>query len=345
MRISLQQVQASRLPQAIGLCSSDLPGIAAYVNQAIQQLLYAGGDVGWWGCWAKVVFNASRENPYITLPRQFARAIQLAVCRAPIAVNGEFLEMMEDGIGLQPGTPCTPWCGSLAGYDRATVPTMVDLPPGNWILRAYPSDPADIGKRLLINCKDQNGMTVYSQDGNVQATGFFMDLDVPYVDSAFLVQGPISSVQKDLTSGDVVLKAVNPTTGVEITLSRYAPDEIAPSYRRYQITRLPPNCCSTLTPGIVQITALLKYEYAPVVRPTDLLIIGNLPAILEECKSLRYADMDVLNGAQLEAKCHAKAIRLLNAELRHETGELSPSVNQAPFGRATLNLAGIGPMV
>ena len=86
------------------------------------------------------------------------------------------------------------------------------------------------------------------------------------------------------------------------------------------------------TNGLIPVTALAKLEYMPVQYDTDFCIIGNIPALIEECKAIRYSDMDVNNAAQLELKAHAKAIKYLNDELRHYLGELQPAVVVRPYG-------------
>jgi hypothetical protein len=39
---------------------------------------------------------------------------------------------------------------------------------------------------------------------------------------------------------------------------------------------------------------------------------------------------------------HAQAVRILNEEIIHYTGKLDPAVVFAPFGKATLQRAGLG---
>jgi hypothetical protein len=90
---------------------------------------------------------------------------------------------------------------------------------------------------------------------------------------------------------------------------------------------------------------MAKLAFVPANRDTDFLIIGNIPALIEECKSIRYADMDSPNAAAMEAKSHAKAINLLNKELAHYTGKLQPAVNFAPWGTASLERHRIGRMI
>lgn len=341
MRTTFAQVRQSRLPEVIGKCASDLPSIAAMVNQAQQQLINAGGETGWWGGWMKVVFTVLRSNPYITLPRQFARAINMDVGRFPIRVQNEFYEMLEAGIGLQGFNQCPDWCGALEGYERGVWPTMVDLTASNQYLRVYITDERDISARILIGpALDQNGNGIYTQDGQNSVNGFYLSMDQPFVTSDFIVTS-IGGIQKDATFGDVLLYQVDATTGTQVLLSRYAPDEITPAYRRYFINRLP---CgrNEMSATTVSVTAMAKLEFIPVNRDTDFLIIGNIPALIEECKAIRYSEMDVTNAAALEGKAHSKAIKYLNQELTHYLGKLQPAVNFAPFGTAKLEHQMIG---
>ncbi len=335
------------LPQAIGACATDIPTIAAYVNRAQQMLINAGGETGWFGGWQKTVFKADRCNPYITLPRQFARIINMDVCRFPIRIQNEFFEMLEAGIGLQDFCKCADWCGALEGYERGVWPSMVDLAPANQYLQVWPTDPRDVGKRVLVGpALDQNGNGIYSTDGQATVNGFYLTLSQPFTTSTMIVSH-FGAIQKDLTFGDVLLYQVDANTGASVLLSRYGPDEINPAYRRYFIARLPCGCGDVIVPGNpcaptpgtspqIPITAMAKLEYVPALRDTDQLVIGNIPALIEECKAIRYGDMDTAEAAGLSAKSHAKAIRLLNQELTHYLGKYQPAINVAPFGTARL---------
>jgi hypothetical protein len=347
----------SRLPEVIQKASGDVPGVAAFVNQAQQQLLFAMGESGPWGGWQKVAFHASRCHPYITLPRIFARAIGLDVCRFPIRIQNEFYEFLEAGVGLQGDGEMRQfyqgqqwrrgdWCGALEGFDRGTHPTWRELDPQNQQIQVVATNPEDYGKRVLIGpCKDQNGNYIYTQDGNHQVKGFYLTLGSAIASSGFEVSC-IEGVQKDLTAGDVLLYQLDVTTGNQALLSRYAPDEITPSYRRYYINRMPCGCfchvpgnpCLNNFPPDhrVPVTALCKMEHVPVVNRTDFLVVGNIPALIEECMSIRYASMDSEAGAKLAQVHHLAAISLLNKELDHYLGRLQPAVNYAPWGTARL---------
>lgn len=347
MRTSVYQLQQSAFPQVIGACQADLPTICAFANEAQQRLIPAMGETGPWGGWRKIVLQASRCAPYVTLPREVARIIEMSYCRMPVGIRNEFYELMEASIGLQDFCRRTDWCGAVRGYERGTFPSMRDVDPANQFLRLYATDPRDYGKRLLVGpAQDQNGNGIYTQDSLNQVNGFYLTLKQPF-DTSQMIVSHFTGILKDPTFGDVLLYQVDATTGAQVLLSRYAPDEISPSYRRYFLSHLPCSCnthttqqspCITgaTTPGVVQVTAIAKLEPVPVNLQTDFLVIGNIPALIEEAKSIRFGRMDTANAITQEAKCHARAIKLLNDELVHYTGR-SIAVNIAPFGTAKLN--------
>lgn len=341
------QLRFSAFPERIGKCTDDLPGICAVVNECQQRLIFAGGETGWWGGWSKVVFNVSQASPYITLPRQFARLINLDVCRRPIRIQNEFYEMLEGGPGLQvPTTVCTcDWCGRLEGYERGSWPTMVDLTPINQYLRVYITDSRDVGKTIVFSgALDQNGVGIYDQLGVNSVQGAVLTFTQPFATTPTIIS-KFNGIQKDPTYGDVLLKEVDAISGAEVLLSRYGPDEMTPAYRRYYINRLPSSCCPATTPGTVQVTGLAKLEYVPVSRDTDFLIIGNIPALIEEAQAVKYSSMDSPTAASQEAKHHLTALRLLRDEQRHYQGEMQPAVTYAPFGSSRMIRKKIGILV
>lgn len=351
MRTRLSDISSTRIPDVLGVCSDDFPRLASYLNQAIEELIYDSGEDGFWGGYHKVVFNVTRTDPYITLPPQYARIISMDICRRPVPVQNEHYEFLEFGIGLQ--VPCTnesPFlgmqCGTLQGFDRNVVSTAYDLTPTNQYLRIYITDARDIGAKILISgALDGNGVGIYTTDVNDQVDGFFMLADQPFTTSPSIVTSFLA-FGKPVTYGDVLLYQVDATTGDEVLLSRYTPQETNPTYRRYFIKSLPCGCCQSPTnPGYVQVTTLLKVEYAPVVNPSDYLIIGNRAALKAKCESIRYSEVDNLASQAMAVKKNADAIALLNKELSHEIGKSRPAINVAPFGSARLENQCIGTLL
>lgn len=345
--ITLAQVRQSSFPETLGFCIEDIPRIAAAVNGAQERLILAGGETGWWGGWQPARFPITQANPYITLPRQFNRIINMAVCDQGLPINNVFFELLPHNIGIPTGCCRLPdWCGKdIEGYERGNYPTSVDVTASNQYLRVYVTDSRDIGKRMLISGLDQNGLPFYSSDGTLNPLGFYLTFADPFVQSSFIVT-QIQTVQKDYTFGDIVLQQVDATTGEAVNLARYGPNEINPSYRRYYINRLPSLCCGPNNlPANVSISAVCKLQYFPVIQDTDWLIIQCIPALEEEAQANRYSRMDSPNALNLAAGHHRAAIRHLQNQLRHEEGEQSPAVNVDIFPGAPLEAQGIGTLV
>ena len=357
-RVTLRDCRLSMLPQTVGLCAGDTPQIAAFVNRAQTILIGAAPETGWWGGWQKIKLQATRCHPYFTLPRQFARAINLEVCRFPIRVQNEFFEMMDGSIGTQDWhhratfNRLGDWCGALEGYDRGTFPTMRDIDKTNQQIQVMVTDPRDVGSRILISGLDQNGNPIYSQDGENSVLGFYMTLAQPFVNNNFIVTH-IDSVQLDSFFGDVLLYQVDATTGAQVLLSRYQPGETSPSYRRYYVNQLPCGCfChSRQSPCIaplplptpIPITAMAKLDFIPVNRDTDFLVVPGSPVGMEgliaQCKAVRYSDMDAPGSMAMKGAASSDAIRALNREIQHFMGTYQPAVVVNLFGTAKLNRA------
>lgn len=343
--LRLKDVRTSRIPQSIGRCDADQSELIQIVNEAQERLIFAGGEVGWWGSWAKMIFNVdSLTDPFVTLPRTVARLINLDVCNFPVRIQNEFYEFLEAGIGLQPQVGCpNNNCNRLETYDRGTFPTMVDLVAGNKRLRAYTTDAADVNRRVLFQGQDGNGSTIYSLDGFDQVSGIYVSLTQPFVDTP-LDFSLITGIQKDVTIGTVPIYEVDTVTGEQRLLVTMQPSEEVANYRRYFLNGLPMNCCNPTLPGVsqVQVTAMAKLEFIPVLADTDYLMIQSLAALKEECQAVRFSEMDDTTSLGQADERHKKAIRLLNGQLRHKLGKEHPAINFAPWGTAKLNNQRIG---
>lgn len=356
-RLRFFDLRLSRLPRVIGACSDDIPRLAEAVNTAQQRLLYAkeAGDEGWWGTWAEVAFNVDRTNPFVTLPREMARLELMNVCNRPVAINNQFFEYLEFGNGRMPKRfiNCP---GLLQTYSRNNVVTFTDLSSPPQLIIAYLTDPADAGKRVLIQGKNNVDSVVYSQDGTSRVTGVYITLQSPWATTPYPFNS-ISGIQKDVTNGEVQIFQMSPTTGAQVLLLTMQPTETTASYRRYFLNPLPLNCCAgqvspcptTILPAAqattVQVTAIAKLELIPVRADPDYTLIQNMEAIIEEAASARYSEIDTPSAKSMAAERHVQAIRLLNGELAHYVGIDTPAVNFAPFGSAKLERRRIGTMI
>jgi len=349
-RLRLYDCRISRLPGIIGACTADTATIASYVNAAQRRLIYCkeSGDEGWYGTWAEITFSISRDRPYLTTSREIARLETVVVCDDPVTVNNQFYEYLQFGNGRLPKQfqQNNPNCLTEV-LSRNNVPTFVDLSNGPQYLRAYPTNEADTKARIFYQGTDQNQRTIYNMDGADRVQGVFYPLAYPFNTTTEQFTG-ISGIQKDQTVGAVEVFQVDPVTGAEVLLVTLQPSELTASYRRYYFNNLPLSCCpqgNLTTAENLQMRAICKLEPVPVLTDTDYLLIQNLEAIIEECSSVRYSEMDTTTAKQMSINAHRSAVGYLNGELAHYYGITNPAISVKPYGSADLRRQAIGTMI
>lgn len=346
-RLRLYDVMTSRMPSLVGLCQDNVPAIANYVNSAQRRLLYAkeAREDGWFGTWAEIAFNVSRSTPYITLPRDIARIAAVNICNQPVPVQNQWFEYLRFSNGRLPKDQyCNDRSVIRQVLSRNNAITFTDMTNSPQYIVAYITDTSDVGKRTLIQGNDQDGNPIYSLDVTTQVTGTFLTFASPSTSST-MVLSAITGIQKDVTVGEVRYYQHDPNTGDEILLLTMQPTETTASYRRYYLHNLPDNCCHTGVEDTIQVTAIAKLDLIPVRAQTDYLLIQNLEAIIEECQSVRYSEMDEPTALQMSENRHKQAIGLLNGEQAHYYGLNQAAVNFAPFGSAKLRARRIGTLI
>lgn len=348
-RLRLYDLRVSRLPALLGLCVADVPGLAAYVNSAQRRLLMAkeAGEEGWWGTWAEIAFEVSRDTPSITLPREVARIESIVVCDRVYPMHNQFYEYLEFGNGRWPRHF---FCdrGMLAGYARNNAVCFTDLTPPKYVA-VYPQNTQDIGKSAFLSGYDSSGHQVFTQNPQLQTVaGEFVTMNQPFSQSATLFGAPLTGIQKDVTAGPVSFYSLDPNTAEQTLLLTMQPTETTASYRRYYFNQLPCTCCpqgAATEPGPVQVKAIAKLDLIPVAADTDYCLIQNLEALIEECQSVRYSEMDTPTAKTMAAERHVQAIRMLNGELNHFIGQKSPAIQMQVFGSARLEKQRIGTLI
>lgn len=349
-RLRLYDCINSRLPSLLGRCAGDVAAIAQYVNAAQRRLLMCreAGDEGWWGTWAEIAFTVSRCEPVVMAPREVARLEMIDVCGRPVPIQNQFYEYLAFGNGRMGGARRRKLgCSPTQAYTRNDAILWSPLVTPPKIIRVYPGSLADVqsGARAFVGGLDSNGTVVYTQDGTNIVQGAFVTLASPFVD--FPMQfNEITGVQKDPTTAPVQFFQVDPATGAQSSILTMQPGELVAGYRRYYLDNLPYSCCPQPRgnpcvppfpgPQPLQVTALAKLQLIPVAVDTDYLLFQNLEAVIEECCSVRYSEMDESSAKELAQEKHIQAIRYLQGELTHYLGKDLPAVNFAPFGDARL---------
>jgi hypothetical protein len=350
-RLRLYDVRVSGFPEALGLCSSDIKSIAKAVNAAQRQLLYAKecGDEGWWGTFAEVRFQASRETPYVTMSREIARIEALDVCSRPVPLRNQFWEYLQYGNGRMPKmNPWRGWSRFTQGLTRNNAVTMVDPypSPNPFNIKIFVTNAADVDTplRVLLQGNDSTGSPIYTMDGPNNTTGQYVPLALPYA-VAPQEMTTLTGIQKDVTAGAVQIFQSDPA-GVlpDVLLLTMEPSETTASYRRYYLDHLPCWCCPQ-APGPpcpprpcqpVSVEAIVKLDLVPVTVDSDYCLIGNLEALMLQAQSDRMKKMDTTTATAKSAAYHKEAIRLLIGECRHYLGAETAAVRFSPFGNANL---------
>jgi hypothetical protein len=347
-RLRFQDCRASRLPRVVGLCAEDKPRLAEYVNGAQQRLLYCkeAGNDGWYGTFAEIAFSVSQSNPYITTPRSVARIMYSTWCDYEVPVQNQFYEYLTFGNGRMPKQYVEAWPGIQQVYSRNMAVTFTDLSNAPQLIRCRITEASDITRRTVISGLDNNDVAIYTQDGLDRVNGVFLAFDQPYATTTYQFNR-ITGIQKDVTDGEVQYYQVDPVTGDEVLLLTMEPSETTAAYRRYYFDNVPKNCCPSGTTGTGQISvkAICKLDLTPVYYDTDYCLIQNLEAIIEECASIRYSEMDTPTAKQISQDRHLQAVRMLNGEINHYMGSEQPAIGFKPFGSASLRKQHIGTLI
>lgn len=332
----------SDFPQVLGLRPEDRTDCASAANSVLQRLMMdpMQPDEGWLGTWVTMFFNLvniqSNKTALIRTPQEIARLIVLDLCNTPRFIRNGFYEYLQFGTGHRPKGCSAMLCDTTQVFDRPNVPTLVPFPStAPQSIRIYPTDAADVGKRVVFQGPDQNGIPVLGTDTatGTSNVGETISLQLPFVTSANKFQD-CDGIIKDVTKGPVKFYTVD-ASGNQTLLSSMDPNETTASYRQYLFAGLPDNCCN-IPGGALQVFAQAKLDFQPVVADTDYLIIPNIPALIEEGQAYRYSKMDSASAARLEAKHHAKALSLLAGHIDHVEGKVRTAIGVPIFGSQPL---------
>jgi hypothetical protein len=360
-RLRLFDLVNSRLPQIIGRCPDDVPAIAEYANSAQERLIFCeeANEQGWTGSFAEMIFSVSKKHPTITTPRGVGRLIAMDACNRPIPLNNQFYEYLEFGDGRMPRherwqRPVEWWRRTMA-YTRNNTALMEEIsqPPQQVQIFWSPQDCVPNPQTGAIPRAFIGGLSggriVTSQDNNQTVQGEFITAAQPYSMSVNAFDF-ITGVQKDATQNQVQFFQSDPTWGMSDPILTMEPLELVSGYRRYYLNDLPNGCCPVVRPIYVdpppatcgcpwqrdehvQVSALAKLDFIPVVALTDYLLIQSKEAIIAECQSIRMGKMDDDASLQMAAQYHAEAIRILRGQSVSDDGKNNVAVNYAPFGR------------
>lgn len=339
-------LKASRTRDVLGVCPDD-PRFAQWANEAQSLMLNQGR---FWGSVIRAQFCVT--DGCIVLAREIGTVEQLALCGTPVKITNNWYNFQSlvarvescDGCstGNCSGGRCNR-CGSLHAEDHnPRVSFSTTLGVDNKI-RTYLTVLSDVGKKIIFQGRDLNGIWVRTLIDGVMSDGEQVTLANPFVDTVTVwgAGNPVGVI-KEPTAGRVEVYSILPATAAERLLAKYQPSETRPMYRSLFIPGLSGvTCCGcTDTDSDTSrrtVTAIVSLQHIPIEVDNDWLIFQNLPAYkaaMIAVKAWEGEDSAKGNyhfyGTQAAPKNgrnsqrvvnRGGAIPLLQAELRKMTGD------------------------
>lgn len=349
MTVSDLKQSSARVAAALNICPDD-ERFLSYLNDAEERMSNAGR---YYGSIQEVQFCLTNEACFV-LPREIATLERIAVDGQPVPIQNGWYSFTRQ-------IACVPLCSSCGRANCECWPQM-RIREGNQasfsrtngankLLRSYPTDTEDVGKKLVFQGYDYNNIWVKTEDSTGQLIdGEEVTLAFPFVDTDTVWgNGSPVAVKKEVTRRRVLVYEYDTTTGVELPIADYEPGETRPSY---QVAYLPGgaggsawgagNCCGvgpTCTSGTVRrtLTALANLQHTPLISDGDWLMFQNLSAYKAAMIAVKaYEDGDVVKGNYYFYGTQAAskngrgvdriinrdgAIPLLQAELRKMTAD------------------------
>jgi hypothetical protein len=345
MRLNVASIKNSRIPAALGLCTTD-PRLLQWLNEAQEMMLNQGR---WWGSIQRAQFCV--EDGCLVFPREVENIEKIAVNGQPISIVTNWYSFTNTLATVQQcasgscSTGCGTGvvrpqyaCGHMYAEDHGSAVSFNTTKGVDKVLRFYPSNVADVGKKIIVQGYDSNNIWVRTVIAGSVQDGEEVTLSSPYVDTVTeWYPGSPTGIIKEATSYLVRMYSYDTSTTLEVALGVYEPDTTLPSYRKLFLPGLSnfEGCgtdCSTRT-----VTALVKLAHVTLVNDNDWLLFENLNAYKaammamkaqEEGDYPRYlfnffgtqATPSNARGS-MRVVNRGGAIPLLAAELRSKTGD------------------------
>lgn len=298
--------------EAANLCSTD-SRVAKYVNKAVRRLIPKGKWVG-----TMQRYKICTKNACITWPRAIETIEAYAICGVPGKVRNGWFEFLENGPGIFRGSDCGCGGGCVGNQlvDRGEHPAFDDIEGVNKKIRVY-ADVAQASGSIILRGYDENGQWIRTLDGGTWIDGEKVTISTtPQLSVKFFSK--LVQVIKPTTNGPVRLYEYNNDTAVNTkALAYYEADETLPSYRRSYVPGVAGHSSGSDCEE-VSLEVAAKLRFVPVVNDNDFILIGNLPAIVEEVRAVRKLENNLFGEAEAYEQ---KAVQYLQEELASYIGD------------------------
>lgn len=316
--LTFGDVKASSIVNIAGKCA-DSPEFAQLINDAVRRLLRRGDSVG-----TVTPIHLCVKRGCLVMPRYVGSIRKINICNQPLPMGNLWYNFIQPRDWLM-----SPFG---VGWNFAQAPQNVltaqgftscyaDIPGDGWLVRGYPTTPADIGRTVQLFGVDNNNQVLRTDNGDgTWSEGWTLSLDYPFgspnannTPDAYVRR--IDRTVKQVTQGQVRLYAYQPSTGAMIDLAVYDPGEVTPTYARYNLNLAHWSPCSP-TAGcsarVGSVVMLVKLRFIPVKFDSDLVLIDNEDAIKEMVQSIKLSEAGDKKSA---IDYETAAIRELNRDL------------------------------
>lgn len=302
------------------------------INEAVQRIMVRGNWVG-----TVVRYRIAVNDEKLTWPRQIENILKVNVSGSPIPLANRWYEFA----GAGPGATTADNKPGLILEDMGTACSFDDIEGTGKTIYVTSEEVEDTDSEILIQGYDQNNNWIRTLVGGSYVNGEYVAIGPG---GAYTTNQVINlvGVIKPRTNGRVYLYEHDLISGVNKPLAMYEHDEEIPEYRRSRIPCLDEVDSSGTFVGIpdgyAMVEVLAKLKYIEASEDTDILLIGNLPAIKDMVMSIVKAEN---NLAQEADYYESRAIRELEKELvNYEVTNGAPAFDiQSPdtFGAGTIS--------
>lgn len=294
MRLTVADMQNSRAAAALNVCPTS-ERFYQWLNEA-EDLMLAQGR--WWGSIQEAQFCST--DLCLVWPREVAAIEQVAICGQPVAIeNGWYgftrlLANLKQCNGCSGSFNSNSTCGDRFGQcscghvqmrlKEGTAASFATTRGSNKVIRSYPTNSLDVGKKIRYQGYDKNGIWVRTIIDGTMQDGEQVVLQLPFVDTVTVWgDGAPMAVQKEVTAQRVLVYSYDTAAAVEKALAVYQPSETNPSYR---VSYMPQGrnrggCCGNVTEdgsSRITVTALVSLQHVDVSTPADWLVLQNRSA-------------------------------------------------------------------
>jgi hypothetical protein len=354
--LTLADARAS-LKQYIDGGTCDVSVIDDRINEASERL------------WPRLDLRASIRrvtalvrNNTVCLPQDVATVLAVTVDGTPAELMNQAYEFSAAGPGDLSCAAVSAMTPSRNLVELGDFPTQFDPPVnrvsdaagsfanGTWdcanYLIAFSPHVDDLAHSLTIRCLGALNDEVFTDKEpglvlkiNRWAAGVEgRILNINQLPRSAVPVRQITQVYKPVTSGPVTLYAYRPDTGAMYLLSKMAPEETTPSYRRFRVTGVsaPSVKDGALTRDLAVVNMLCKIGWRRVSRASDILFVQSLSALKMMCQALHFENQGVFDRAQAY---ETLALRIL-LDQKKDT-EVNPSIPLVMDFSGDVSLAGM----